>query len=153
MDRFIQNRRKICRRYDSFFTNLKTVTPLKVNYDQTAPFMYILRVFNDKRELFIDSLKKQGVDTGIHYIPNHIHPFFKKYVREPLARSTALGEQIVTLPLLDLTPVRQPSSVMLVIPKPSMTTPVTFCRKATSLPSSFKMVSSGPQTDRTVESL
>ncbi len=99
IDRFIYKRRKICRLYDSAFMNLKEVVPLKVDYQETVPFMYVVRILNGQREAFIDSLKKQGVDTGIHYIPNHIHPFFKKYVREPLYRSAELGDQIVTLPL------------------------------------------------------
>ena len=61
--------------------------------------MYIVRVLNNQRDAFINCLNKLGIDTGIHYIPNHTHSFFRKYVREPLDRATNLGEQIVTLPL------------------------------------------------------
>jgi perosamine synthetase len=99
LEQFIRKRRDICRRYDAAFANLQTVLPLKINYDETVPFMYIVRVLNGQRDAFIGFLKERGVDTGIHYIPNHLHPFFKQYVREPLKRSTELGEQIVTLPL------------------------------------------------------
>jgi perosamine synthetase len=99
IEEFIRKRREICRRYDSSFMTLRNIRPLRVNYDEVAPFMYIVRVLNGKRDAFIDRLKQHKVDTGIHYIPNHIHPFFKKYVRKPLDRSAELGEQIVTLPL------------------------------------------------------
>lgn len=99
IETFIQKRQEICRLYDSSFVNLGTISPLRVNYDEVAPFMYIVRVLNGRRDAFIHSLKEKGVDTGIHYIPNHLHPFFKNYVHESLDRSTRIGEQIVTLPL------------------------------------------------------
>lgn len=99
IDKFIRKRQEICRQYDSSFMTLRTIRPLSVNYDEVAPFMYIVRVLNGRRDAFIHSLKEKGVDTGIHYIPNHLHPFFKNYVRGSLDRSTRIGEQIVTLPL------------------------------------------------------
>lgn len=99
INQFIERRREICRRYDSSFILLKTVRPLSVDYNEVAPFMYIVRVLNGERDAFVEHLKVHDVDTGIHYIPNHHHPFFKKFAREPLVRSTKLGEEIVTLPL------------------------------------------------------
>jgi len=96
---FISRRRKICLKYDSAFKTLKSIKTLKVDYSETAPFMYLVRILNGERDSFINSLKDCGVDTGIHYIPNHIHPYFKKYAQGPLKVSSELGEQIVTLPL------------------------------------------------------
>jgi len=97
--KFIRKRQEICRRYDSSFMTLGTIRPLRVNYDEVAPFMYIVRVLHGLRDEFINNLKEKGVDTGIHYIPNHLHPFFKNYVHGSLDRSNRIGEQIVTLPL------------------------------------------------------
>lgn len=99
LDEFVRKRREICCRYDAAFSNLRMVLPLEVNYEEVVPFMYIVRVLNDQRDAFKEFLKARDIDTGVHYIPNHLHPFFKQHVREPLPRSAKLGEQIVTLPL------------------------------------------------------
>ena len=68
------------------------------NLDETAPFNYIIRVLNKRREDLIEFLKKKGVGTGIHYIPNHLHPFFKQYTTS-LPITEKVGEEILTLPL------------------------------------------------------
>ncbi len=99
IEKFIEKRRSICLEYDAHFKGLKTVAPLEVDYAATAPFMYIVRVADDLREKFITRLKEQAIDTGIHYIPNHIHPYFKRFVRTDLPVTESLGAQIVTLPL------------------------------------------------------
>ena len=99
MSAFIARRRAVCLRYDEAFTPLSGVRPLRVDYAEAAPFMYVLRVPNGHRGTFIATLKKSGVDTGIHYIPNHQHPFFAPFSRGPLPVADRLGEEIVTLPL------------------------------------------------------
>jgi len=62
------------------------------------PFTYIVRVLNGKREELIEFLKEKGVGTGIHYIPNHLQPFFKHF-SSPLSTTEKLAEEILTLPL------------------------------------------------------
>lgn len=96
---FLKRRREICRRYDAAFQNLRSVRVLEINYDGVAPHIYIVRILNNRREQFMEFLSGLGVGTGIHYIANHIQPFFKPYVREPLPISDRLGQEIVTLPL------------------------------------------------------
>lgn len=99
VDEFIRRRREICRRYDAAFALLRAVRTLVVDYGEAAPHVYIVRVVNGRRDEFMDFLKERGVATGIHYIANHLHPYFNPYVRDPLPRATALWQEIVTLPL------------------------------------------------------
>jgi len=99
VDTFIRRRREICRRYDAAFEKLKKVCILNMNYDEVAPHIYIVRVPDNSRDRLMDFLKERGVGTGIHYIANHVQPFFKPYAREPLPVSERLWQQIVTLPL------------------------------------------------------
>ncbi|MFH1982564.1 MAG: DegT/DnrJ/EryC1/StrS aminotransferase family protein [Pseudomonadota bacterium] len=96
---FIEKRRAICLDYDCHFSGLRTVAPLEVDYAATVPFMYIVKVFDGRRQEFISLLKERGVDTGIHYIPNHVHPYFSDFLRGTLPVTDEIGEQIVTLPL------------------------------------------------------
>ncbi|MBI5630431.1 MAG: DegT/DnrJ/EryC1/StrS family aminotransferase [Elusimicrobia bacterium] len=95
---FIARRRDICRRYDDAFKGLAGVTPLKTD-PGAAPHIYIVRVPAESRDAFMELLKSRGVGTGLHYIANHIQPFFKKFARGPLPRAERLWQEIVTVPL------------------------------------------------------
>lgn len=99
IDDFIRRRRDICRRYDAAFAGQPGVKALEMNYSEVAPHIYIVRVAAERRDSFIQILKERGVGTGIHYIANHIQPFFKRFARGPLPRAERLWQEIVTLPL------------------------------------------------------
>ena len=96
---FIARRREIARRYDKAFAGLEGIKPLKVDYAAVAPHIYIVRVPVERRDAFMEALKLRGVGTGLHYIANHIQPYFKKYARGPLPRAEKLWQEIVTIPL------------------------------------------------------
>lgn len=96
---FIARRREIAGRYDAAFRGLSRITPLKVDLANAVPHIYIIRVNAARRDAFMEALKSRGVGTGLHYIANHIQPFFKKYARAPLPRAEHLWQEIVTLPL------------------------------------------------------
>ena len=96
---FIEKRRTICRRYDAAFQPLGWLKPLAVDYATVAPHIYIVRIPAERRDAFMEALKQRGVGTGLHYIANHIQPFFKKYATRPLPRAERLWQEIVTLPL------------------------------------------------------
>jgi len=96
---FIARRREIARRYNTVFQGLRGVTPLTMDPDSTAPHIYIVKVAPERRDAFMEELKSKGVGTGLHYIANHIQPFFKRHSRAPLPRADRLWQEIVTLPL------------------------------------------------------
>jgi dTDP-4-amino-4,6-dideoxygalactose transaminase len=96
---FIARRREIAARYDAAFAGLPGVRPLKSDLNEAVPHIYIVRVDAARRDAFMDFLKARGVGTGLHYIANHIQPFFKKFTRGPLPRAERLWQEIVTLPL------------------------------------------------------
>jgi len=96
---FIARRREIARRYNAAFQDLPGIKPLQMDLETTVPHIYIVRVPAERRDSFMEALKARGVGTGLHYIANHIQPFFKKYSNEPLPRAERLWQEIVTLPL------------------------------------------------------
>ena len=96
---FKSKRIEICNAYDKAFSDLSTIQILDINYDQSVPFIYILRIMYNNRADFIKYMRKNGIDTGIHYIPNHYHSFFQKYHTNGLQQTELLGDQIVTIPL------------------------------------------------------
>lgn len=95
---FIQKKKNIVQKYNDSFINIDCVKILSWNLKDTMPFTYIIRVLNGAREDLIAFLNKKGVGTGIHYIPNHLQPFFKPFATS-LPITEQIGEEILTLPL------------------------------------------------------
>ena len=85
-------------KYNDAFVNIEGLKILSCNLEETAPFTYIVRVLNGARDDLIEFLKGKGVGTGIHYIPNHLQPFFKTFATS-LPVTEQIGEEILTLPL------------------------------------------------------
>ncbi|MFH1507986.1 MAG: DegT/DnrJ/EryC1/StrS family aminotransferase, partial [Candidatus Omnitrophota bacterium] len=94
---FMERKRQIVKAYDKEFKDLKGVKILKRDYLNTAPFNYILKI-KEGRDALMEFLKKEGIDSGVHYIPNHLQPFFKRYsVSLPVTEK--VWQEILTLPL------------------------------------------------------
>ncbi|MFA5832101.1 MAG: DegT/DnrJ/EryC1/StrS family aminotransferase [Bacteroidota bacterium] len=95
---FVTRKKEIVRKYNQAFTSVKGLKTLAINMEETAPFTYIIRVLDGKRDEAMEFLKTKGVGTGVHYIANHIQPFFLKY-STPLPTTDILWKEILTLPL------------------------------------------------------
>lgn len=98
LESFIRRKKEIVQVYNDAFTNISGIKILSWNLEETAPFTYIIRVLNGTREDLIKFLRDQGVGAGIHYIPNHLQPFFKPFATS-LPVTEQIGEEILTLPL------------------------------------------------------
>jgi perosamine synthetase len=95
---FIKKKRSIVSLYNKYFKDLKGVEILDWNLEETAPFSYIIRVTDGRRDQLMDFLTLKGIGSGVHYIPNHIQPFFKQYTSE-LPVTEKVWQEIATLPL------------------------------------------------------
>jgi dTDP-4-amino-4,6-dideoxygalactose transaminase len=87
----------ICKRYDNELKTLKRIKLFPMNYDETAPFMYI--VYADDRNNFMEFMSSKGIGTGVHYIPSHTFSFFNKCRKSELTATEWLAEGITTIPL------------------------------------------------------
>lgn len=98
VEQFLARRRAICRRYDAAFKDLGGLQPLPINYDDAAPHIYVIRVRDGRRDALRRFLGERGIETGINYVPNHRHSYFR-------GEDTTLPEterayaEILTLPL------------------------------------------------------
>jgi perosamine synthetase len=95
---FVEKKKSIVKRYNDHLSNLKGIELIAWNLNETAPFTYIIRVVDGRRDEMIEFLKGRGVGTGIHYIANHIQPFFLPYA-VPLPKTERVWKEILTLPL------------------------------------------------------
>ena len=93
------SRRQVCARYDHEFSNIPGLeTPGAVRPD-AIPFIYYVRVPEEKRQAFRDHLHDCGVDTGIHWQPGHWFTYFRNCRKGCLDVTEKIGREIVTLPL------------------------------------------------------
>lgn len=98
IDLFISRRREICKRYDSIFRNMPTISCLQMSYEEVAPHIYVIRVKDGRRDALMEYLKSVDIETGINYIPNHLHHYFANE-KISLPETERAYQQILTLPL------------------------------------------------------
>ena len=98
IDSFISRRKEICRRYDSAFKGIPAISCLQINYDEVAPHIYVIRVKDGRRDGLMDYLKSLDIETGINYIPNHLHLFYAN-TGVSLPETEKAYQEILTLPL------------------------------------------------------
>ena len=102
VDRLNDIRRKIFTRYNEGFKDLDWLrTPVVKEYAKCAHHNYVVKV--DERDRFISHLIDNGIAAGVHYIPNHHYPMYRKFKADVPVTDT-VWEKLVTLPLFpDLT--------------------------------------------------
>jgi dTDP-4-amino-4,6-dideoxygalactose transaminase len=103
---FQAKRERLARRYDQAFEGLPLITPPRAPAgDQHAWHLYVVRLADDagiERDRFIESLFAAGIGCSVHYIPLHLHPYWReRYALQPamFPHSQHAFERMVSLPL------------------------------------------------------
>ena len=107
LPKFMERRREIAARYDEAFVDFFGITPLVVRKDSLHAYhLYVVRVDGDTlgidRATLFTKLREKGIRVNVHYIPVHLHPFYKEKFYTgpglcPIAESAY--EQIISLPM------------------------------------------------------
>jgi dTDP-4-amino-4,6-dideoxygalactose transaminase len=97
-DGFVARRRQIARRYDAELAGLDGIRPLAVDYDESAPHIYVIRVGGGLRDNLMSYLDQDEIETAVSYIPNHMQPFFRRNGLA-LPETERAFDEILTLPL------------------------------------------------------
>lgn len=75
---FLDRRREIAARYDKEFAGTN-VRPLDVRSGvEHAYHLYVVRI-SDRDEVY-KQLREAGIFTQVHYIPVHLHPYYRKHL-------------------------------------------------------------------------
>jgi len=93
-----EKRKHITNGYNERLNGIKGIKLIRWDLKETVPFMYIIHVQDGKRDELMNFLNGKGIVTGVHYIANHIQPYFSKY-SNPLPVTESVWEDILTLPL------------------------------------------------------
>ena len=103
---FQRRRAEIAARYDAAFAGLPLVTPpLPAAGDRHAWHLYALRLGDGagiERDRFIEALFDRGIGCSVHYIPLHLHPYWRdRYGLQPaqFPHSQHAYERLVSLPI------------------------------------------------------
>jgi len=107
LPQFQTRRQEIVRRYNEAFINFEEVeTPVQRPNVEHAWHLYVLRLrleaLDIDRARFIDELKALNIGTSVHFIPIHLHPYYRnKYGFRPHDFPVAYEayKRIVSLPL------------------------------------------------------
>jgi dTDP-4-amino-4,6-dideoxygalactose transaminase len=102
-----ERRRHIIRQYNEAFAEMGELeTPVERLDIEHAWHLYVLRLNLDRltidRARFIEELKARNIGTSVHFIPIHLHPYYReKYSWKPEDFPIAYREyqRMLSLPL------------------------------------------------------
>ena len=104
---WVTRRQEIARHYDKAFASLAEIEPLDVGKNLTHAYhLYVVRLNLEKlqgeRTEIFAALRAAGIGVNVHYIPVHLHPFYRQHFATkpgdcPIAESAY--ERLLTLPL------------------------------------------------------
>jgi len=83
-DQFYDTRKKYAQIYTEHLIDLEEIKVPDVTetYTQNAWHLYVIQVKSDmlsiNRSEFIDELKKKNIGASVHFIPLHLHPYYRE---------------------------------------------------------------------------
>jgi perosamine synthetase len=75
----VARRREIARQYDRAFASSSAVRPLRTRAEVAHAYhLYVVSVASDPgRDTLVSALRKQGIGANVHYVPVHLHPYYR----------------------------------------------------------------------------
>ncbi len=106
-DRFWEVRKRIAAMYDEGFADLPEIRkPMWQPDVQHAWHLYVIQLDMERlrigRNEFIELLKKENIGISVHFIPLHLHPYYRNtfgYRPEDFPNASTAFERIVSLPI------------------------------------------------------
>ena len=106
-DEIYQARHRIAHRYNEAFADLPEIErPACAAGVQHAWHLYVIKLNLDRlkvdRQEFFNALKSGNIGTSVHFIPLHLHPFYRDtfgYQPSDFPQASAVFDRIVSLPI------------------------------------------------------
>lgn len=107
LERMQGMRREIVDYYNAEFGKLPELeVPVELDYARHAWHLYIIKLNLDTlsidRNKFIEELKEENIGTSVHFIPLHLHPYYRDtfgYKPGDFPLAEGVFERIISLPL------------------------------------------------------
>lgn len=106
VDKYSRRREEIWTLYNEAFQDLPCITPKEPEpetrhaYHLYTPLIDIGRI-GRSRDWILDALTEQNIGVGVHYIPVHLHPFYRKtygWKKGDFPNAEWIGERTLSLP-------------------------------------------------------
>ena len=97
---FKYKRALLAKRYDEKLSSLEGIRSLRRDYNSIVPHIYPIILTNEiLRDDLRNQLLKVGIQTGIHYYPNHLLTYYSGGICKPLPVTESIASKIISLPL------------------------------------------------------
>ena len=96
---FGPKRKKIAKLYRDELSSVKGISFFNTNLDEQIPHIQPVCIKNGKKDLVMQTLNKNNIETGVHYKPNHLHSLYNKDNKIKLPITEKVYSEILTLPL------------------------------------------------------
>ena len=106
-DAFAAAREHIAAAYGRGFADLTEIrTPVCGPDLQHAWHLYVIELelgrLSISRDQFIEELRERGIGTSVHFIPLHLHPYYREafgYTADDFPRASHIYQRIISLPI------------------------------------------------------
>lgn len=79
LDRFVERRREIAKRYHEAFADMKEIQiPKQETGCHNSWHLYVIQVLEKDRKEVFDALRSKNIGVNVHYIPVYKHPYYQK---------------------------------------------------------------------------
>lgn len=108
LNSFIEKRRELAKYYNELLKDIpEIITPVEKEYTKHAYHLYpiILDSTVIKRDDFITKLREYKVGTSVHFIPLHMHPYYKNkygFEEDSFPTATSIFNREISLPMYPL---------------------------------------------------
>ncbi len=97
-NKIAKKRKELQGLYISLLYKTRSIIKMLPKREGVVPHIFVIIL--DKsidRDLLREDLLKKGIETGIHYVPNHLHTFFKNKI--DLKTTSRIKDSLLSLPL------------------------------------------------------
>jgi dTDP-4-amino-4,6-dideoxygalactose transaminase len=93
-------RQRLACRYDELLCRNQYIQILPRDYVAVVPHIYVVRIIGmSNRKVLQDRLLELGIQTGIHYQPNHILSYYYDDLALQLPNTSSIYPELLSLPL------------------------------------------------------
>ncbi|HOX29970.1 MAG TPA: DegT/DnrJ/EryC1/StrS family aminotransferase [Candidatus Paceibacterota bacterium] len=106
-DELLEKRKSIAQRYSEAFKEFRGISMLaKMPYGESSWHLFVIKLdlemLSIGRGQFIEELKIRNIGSSVHFIPLHLHPYWKEiysFKESDFPAAAAVYQQIVSLPI------------------------------------------------------
>lgn len=98
---FLARRREIAERYDHLLAGVPVETPVRREETLSAWHLYTIHVDEARHRAVFDGLRAGGIGVQLHYVPVHLHPYYRALGFSPgqFPMAEAHARRAISLPM------------------------------------------------------